>query len=63
MAVKKMQLQFNNACEIAPSVMHLHFYPQYNDSTDIDKGPFEFIPGQFVTLLFDHENGIKKKKL
>lgn len=65
MAIKKMQLHFNKAYEIAPNVMHLHFYPQYSSSKDInkgiDKGPFEFIPGQFITLLFDHEDGVKRR--
>ena len=61
MPIKKMQLHLNKSYEISPEVMHLHFYPQYNNSIDIDKGEFDFIPGQFITLLFDHEDGVKRR--
>lgn len=61
MAIKKMQLHFNNSIEIAPGVRHLHFYPQYNNTDIIDRGCFDFVPGQFVTLLFDHADGIKRR--
>ena len=61
MPIKKMKLHFNKSIEIAKGVRHLQFYPQYNNSDVIDEGHFEFIPGQFVTLLFDHPEGIKRR--
>ena len=61
MAIRKMRLHLNKATEIANNVLHMHFYPEYNDSNNIEKTPYEFIPGQFITLLFDHPEGVKRR--
>lgn len=61
MAIRKMQLHFNKATKVAPEVIHMHFYPKYESSTEPEKTPFDFIPGQFITLLFDHPDKVKRR--
>ena len=61
MPIKKMQLQFHCKKEIAPNVQHLHFYPIYAGESEANKESFDFIPGQFITLLLEHPDGVKRR--
>ena len=64
MAIKKLKLIFKQATEIAPQVLSLRFNYQYANSETPEiphEQPFDFIPGQFITLLINHPDGIKRR--
>lgn len=54
MPIEKFDLVLESYKDITPSIRHFCF------SRD-DGMPFNFIPGQFITFLFDHEDGIKRR--
>lgn len=54
MPIEKFDLVLESFKDITPSIRHLCF------SRD-DGMPLDFIPGQFITFLFDHEVKIKRR--
>ncbi|MFZ9034867.1 MAG: FAD-binding oxidoreductase [Francisellaceae bacterium] len=55
MAIEKFQVRLVSSHMIAPNVKHLVF-------ERADGGEFHFEPGQFITFLFDHEDGKVRRR-
>ena len=55
MAIERFEVQLVETKQIAPNVKHLVF-------NKADGGKFEFVPGQFITFLFDHEDGKVRRR-
>lgn len=55
MAIKKFEAQLVKSNQIAPNVKHLVFKKANGAS-------FNFIPGQFITFLFDYEDGKLRRR-
>ena len=55
MAIERFEIELISAKKITSNVCHLRF-------KKADGSDFSFIPGQFVTFLFDHESGKPKRR-
>ncbi len=55
MAIEHFEVELVDASMIAPNVKHLVF-------KKADGSKFEFVPGQFITFLFDHEDGKLRRR-
>jgi ferredoxin-NADP reductase len=54
MAIQKFDVVFESQRQISPNVLHLVFTRQ-------DGGPFDFVPGQFLTFLLPHPECVKRR--
>ncbi|GGG01465.1 ferredoxin--NADP(+) reductase [Cysteiniphilum litorale] len=55
MAIEKFEAELVESKQIAPNVKHLTF-------KKADGSAFNFVPGQFITFLFDHEDGKVRRR-
>lgn len=54
MAIEKFDLILDQTTEIAPGMIHMQFHRG-------DHKPLDYIPGQFITFLFDHVGTLKRR--